>query len=181
MLADPNPLHAIAPVESILSAMRRLARSLARAAGLPALADDLTQLGLETACRLAGRYDRSRDAAFTTFVHPYARGVMLNAIARERRLRARARDLETDLDADLPDDAPTAEQILADTGEHRARVGIAHARLDRLNPIERRLVEACLMYGRSVEAVSAELGLSYKAGRIRLEKAKKKLRRAPPT
>lgn len=70
--------------------------------------------------------------------------------------------------------------LLADTGEHRALVGIAHARLDRLSPIDRRLVEACLMYGRSVEAVSAELGLSYKAGRIRLEKAKKKLRKPPP-
>lgn len=183
----PSALERVAPIAWILRGMERLAQSLARQYGMPWLADDLTQLGLETACRLAPTYDTSR-GAFTTFLHPYARGAMLNMIGRERAGRARFAahaDLEDTVfgarasrDVEPADETPSAEDVLIEAANSRARAAFLDRTLRELRPTERQLVQACLLGGRPASEVSKELGLGVRTARRRLERIAARLKRA---
>lgn len=150
--------------------VHRLARRVARGTRQPEVADDLTQLGMETVCRLAAVHDPAR-GRLTTFVYARVRGVMLDAVARER---VAAND-STALDAELLDttasDAPTAEEQLVAATDRAAQLALARARLERLAPLDRQLVEACVMAERPITEVSAELGVGYDWARWRLRKA----------
>lgn len=187
-LRRSRALERVAPIAWILRATERLARSLARQHGVPWLAEDLAQLGLETACRLAPTYETSR-GAFTTFLHPYARGAMLNAIGRERSYRARIvanaelerRHVEAAselCDVEPVDEAPTAEDVLVAVGDTHARAAALDRTLQALRPAERRLAHECLVSRRPLSEVCEEVGFGVRTARRRLAKIVERLRRA---
>lgn len=183
----PRALDQVGWVCGMVRAMERLARRLARQHGAPWMADDLAQIGLELACRLAATYDPGR-GAFATYVYAYARGAMLNALTHEQTQRARvvpggalAPDVALEralrLDAQ-PDDAPSAEDRLVAAAEAQGRAALLARCLRELAPTERRLVEECLLRGRPVSAVSAEVGLGVRTAGRRLGRIVERIRRA---
>jgi DNA-directed RNA polymerase specialized sigma subunit len=76
-------------VESVSVPLRDLARSVARA-GVATDADDLHQLAMEHALRLAPEYDPERGASFLTFAFWRVREVLREALKVEKRDRAYA-------------------------------------------------------------------------------------------
>jgi len=178
----PSALGQVGQVCMVVHTMERLARRLARQHGAPWLEEDLAQIGLELACRLAAAYDPRR-GAFTTYVHAYARGAMVNALAQERTQRARdAAGGAPEALAGVPDaeaDAtPSAEDHLVAAAEARDRAALLARCLRALGPTERRLVEECVLRGRPVSAVSAEVGLGVRTAGRRLGRIVERLRRA---
>lgn len=165
----------------IVRAMERLARRVARQQGAPWMTDDLTQIGLEVACRLAETYDPRR-GAFSTYVHPFARGAMGRALARERALynRTHAED-EADKSprADrAADDTPNVEERLLAEAEARDHRALLARCLRELAPAERRLVEECALRGRPVSTVCAEVGLGVRTAGRRLKRILERIGKA---
>lgn len=158
----------LAPTEliAITRLVHHLAGRLARKVGRPHLADDLAQIGLETAWRVARNHEPER-GKLTTFVYPRARGAMLDA------LDADLHGPQPDSDAlDLtPCHSPTAEEQLADARDQARQLALAQAGLDRLDPIDRHLVERCIMHDQKIVQISAQLGVDYDWARWRLKRA----------
>ncbi len=152
---------------AVVRLVHSLAHRLALRAGRPHLEDDLAQLGLETTWRLAHDYDRTR-SLFTTFVYRRARGAMLDALDRDLHTAGDADSERIDL---TPCDVPSPEDQLHAARENARQLALAQAGLARLDPIDRRLVERCVMHDQRIVEISAELGVDYEWARWRLKRA----------
>ncbi|MEM7244143.1 MAG: sigma-70 family RNA polymerase sigma factor [Acidobacteriota bacterium] len=108
----------------------------------------------------------------------YLRQVMVNAWRDEAAKRARLSSREVELDEEEQDRSETwrsrepspERQLLA-----RESVAALRSALEELNPIDRRIVLACLVEEQSGQELAAELGMSRGALYQRLHRAKRRL------
>ncbi|MFO0548144.1 MAG: RNA polymerase sigma factor [Polyangiaceae bacterium] len=177
MLAKPPDKPTAPSIASAdLGAVRRLISSLARQlayqARVPLIADDLTQIGLEAAWKLTRDYDPAR-GPFSTFVYPRVRGAMLDALEGECR-----RPLPVDwerLDA-TPVDEPSPEEQLAAAREYAVLTAHVQAWLRELAPLDRMLVEVCVMDDYTIAEASEMLEVGYEWARWRLKRVRQTYR-----
>ncbi|MFO0556141.1 MAG: sigma-70 family RNA polymerase sigma factor [Polyangiaceae bacterium] len=152
---------------SVRTLIVRLAHQLARQAGVPQAADDLAQIGFEQAWRLTPHYDSTR-GAFSTFIYPRVRGAMLDALAWEYR---RPPHVDCALLEVTPLDAPSPEEQLAAARDYARLSERVRSWLDKLAPLDRMLVEACVMDDFTVAEASEVLEVGYEWARWRLKRA----------
>jgi RNA polymerase sigma-70 factor, ECF subfamily len=109
------------------------------------------------------------DAQFTTWLYR----ITANCAANQLRRRTRHRHEELDEDSGPVVDADHDPAVLADAADLRARVEGA---LALLPPRLRAVVVLRDVYDLSHEAIAAELGISESAAKVRLHRARRKLR-----
>jgi RNA polymerase sigma-70 factor, ECF subfamily len=109
------------------------------------------------------------DAQFTTWLYR----ITANCAANQLRRRTRHRHEELDEDSGPVMDADHDPAVLADAADLRARVEGA---LALLPPRLRAVVVLRDVYDLSHEAIAAELGISESAAKVRLHRARRKLR-----
>jgi RNA polymerase sigma-70 factor, ECF subfamily len=109
------------------------------------------------------------DAQFTTWLYR----ITANCAANQLRRRTRHRHEELDEDSGPVMDADHDPAALADAADLRARVEGA---LALLPPRLRAVVVLRDVYDLSHEAIAAELGISESAAKVRLHRARRKLR-----
>src|SRR3954453_12715828 len=110
------------------------------------------------------------DAQFTTWLYRITANCASTAISR----RAKSRHDELDLDTEVADDRPDHDpQVRAEASLERDRVSAAVANLP---PRLRAVVVLRDIYDLPHEAIAAELGISEAAAKVRLHRARKKLR-----
>ena len=109
------------------------------------------------------------DAQFTTWLYR----ITANCAANQLRRRTRHRHEELDEDSGPVMDADHDPAVLADAADLRARVEGA---LALLPPRLRAVVVLRDVYDLPHEAIAAELGISESAAKVRLHRARRKLR-----
>jgi RNA polymerase sigma-70 factor (ECF subfamily) len=110
------------------------------------------------------------DAQFSTWLYRITANCASTAITR----RARSRHEELDIDTDLADERPDHDpQVRAEASLERDRVSDAVADLP---PRLRAVVVLRDIYDLPHEAIAAQLGISEAAAKVRLHRARKKLR-----
>jgi RNA polymerase sigma-70 factor, ECF subfamily len=109
------------------------------------------------------------DAQFTTWLYR----ITANCAANQLRRRSRHRHEELDEDTGPIMDADHDPAVLADAADLRARVEGA---LALLPPRLRAVVVLRDVYDLPHEAIAAELGISESAAKVRLHRARRKLR-----
>jgi RNA polymerase sigma-70 factor (ECF subfamily) len=110
------------------------------------------------------------DALFSTWMYR----ITANCAATQLGKRARHRHEELDDGAPFADPRPDHDpQLRADANDLRARL---HAALDALPPRLRAVVVLRDVYELSHESIAAELGISETAAKVRLHRARHKLR-----
>jgi len=137
--------------------------------------DEIASIFFERVYRLVGAEYRWK-TPFTV----YLRTVFLNVCRRQGNVAQRRRRRETSLDpsnpatAELPDpSAPSPEEALM-SGERQAAVRRA---VEALAPIDRHLVRACLLEGRSADEMVERTGFTRANVYQRLHRARKTLRK----
>lgn len=110
------------------------------------------------------------DAQFTTWLYR----ITANCASTQLSKRARHRHDELDDDAHLPDLVPAHDpELRADAASERARVAAA---LQELPDGLRAVVVLRDIYDLPHEAIAGELGITEAAAKVRLHRARKKLR-----
>ena len=110
------------------------------------------------------------DAQFTTWLYRITANCASTTVTR----RSKARHDELDMDTELADERPDHDpQVRAEASLERDRVGAAVANLP---PRLRAVVVLRDIYDLPHEAIAAELGISEAAAKVRLHRARKKLR-----
>lgn len=111
------------------------------------------------------------DAQFSTWLYR----ITANCAANQLRKRGRHRHADLDDEAGaLADEAPEHDpEVMAEASDLRSRVAAA---LDELPPRLRAVVILRDMYDLPHEAIAAELGISESAAKVRLHRARLKLR-----
>ena len=131
-------------------------------------ARDVVQETYLRAYRSIGRF--RGDAAFTTWLYR----ITANCAATSLGKRARARTDTLDDDAPLVDDDPRHDpEVRAQGGALRAQLTEA---LAELPPRLRAVVVLRDVYDLPHEAIAAELGISESAAKVRLHRARRRLR-----
>ncbi len=180
----------VRPVDALLAnvdkPLRKIARTIAKAHR--ADIDDLHQIALETALNLAPLYEPDRHATFLSFVHPRARGAMIDHALRERRESKRILAIQTGAvrliqalrQADLHEEKRGARYFAAggslvalalipDTPEDQVAEAelrrIVRERIERglgeLGDVDRAIVEMVAIEERSIADVARALGVAY--------------------
>lgn len=110
-------------VASVREPLRKLAKVMRRdqSAGEE---EDLFQIAMEAACRLAPTFDPRRGSAFLSYVFPRVRGAMLDHCIAEAKVRAQARALQRGarLVHELVDRGDIATMIAEGPDQRRARL-----------------------------------------------------------
>lgn len=133
--------------------------------------DDACDVVQETYLRAYRGLDRFRgDAQFTTWLYRITANCASTHLGRRRRHRH----------DELDDDHPVGDLRLAHDPEGRAEHGLLRERLQRalrrLPPRLRAVVVLRDVYDLPHEAIAAELGISESAAKVRLHRARRKLR-----
>ena len=131
-------------------------------------ARDVVQDAFLRAYRGLGRF--RGDAQFTTWLYR----IVANCASTSLTKRSRHRHADIDEETGVADDRPEADPVaMAEAGSLRDRVSTA---LEGLPPKLRAVVVLRDVYDLPHEAIAEELGITEAAAKVRLHRARKKLR-----